>query len=50
MNLTLREMRRLAVRRVMVDLGLIGGPHDDPERYTRVQQARRIYRRGTEIH
>ena len=49
-TLTQRELRRLAVLRVLVDLGLLGGPYDDPERYTRTQQARRMYKRGTEIH
>ena len=33
-QLSQRQMRRLAVLRVLADLGLIGGPFDGPERYT----------------
>ena len=32
-TLTQRELRRLAVLRVLADLGLVGGPYDGPARY-----------------
>ena len=32
--LTQRQLRRLAVLRVLSEMGVIGGPHDAPERYT----------------
>jgi hypothetical protein len=33
-HLSRRQMRRLAVLRVMSEMGVIGGPYDAPERYT----------------